>query len=381
MRIINAESHIYSKELFDKFKILNPLSFFEDFQFLPIMSDRFGGFNKYSTFNLVSTKDINYLKTIKEYSYGNNIQQFLFDSVDKRGKEILDRAYNDVKHIYLLWSGGIDSTAVFVSLLKSIREDQKKMLHIVMSPRSIDEYKLFYERYVKDKFDILWTNKNNYEEVYRTAIKRGYTLTGDCGDQIYGSHITHTLPFWFNDYRDYLRKQIYPNQNIDSLIGQFETTFKEYGMDIQKVHDFVWWMNFSCKWDIVSNSVKHITKVSNGNEIAFFDYKDFEIYALNIPHDIHVSEFREYKKDMKKYIYDFTGDEEYYRTKMKIGSSKSNHKIITNAELSFLTENKKIISHDVNFIKSGDYFSAIIGITSIMNNVLKPEFQKEIEFN
>ena len=182
MRIINAESQIYSKDIFDNFKTINPLSFFEDFQMFMIMSDRFGGLNKYSTFNVVATKGLEYLKTLKEYSYGNNIQQFLFNAVDKRGKEILDKAYNDVKHIYLLWSGGIDSTAVLISFLKSISEEQKRMFHIIMSKRSIEEYKLFYDNYVDGKLDVIWTDKQNYVDVYKMALNRGYTVTGDCGD-------------------------------------------------------------------------------------------------------------------------------------------------------------------------------------------------------
>lgn len=371
MKILNAESKVYSKDIFDNFKVLNPLSFFEDFQSIPIMSDRFGVMNKYSTFNLSSTKDITYFKNIKEYSYGNNIQDFLFNAMDKRGKYLLDMAYENVKHIYLMWSGGIDSTAVFVSFLKNISEEQKKMLHIVMSPRSIDEYKFFYEKYVEGKFDILWTDTKNYIDVYKSALLSGYTITGDCGDQLYGSHITHTLPYWFNSYKDYLKKVIYPNKNIDSLIDQFEESFKEYDMNIEYVHDFVWWMNYTCKWDVVSNSLKYITKTNGENEIAFYNYKDFEIYALNIPHDVHVSEYREYKKDMKQYIYNFTGDRNYYIQKMKVGSSKANHSFVGNMAFSILTENKKLISYNIEDVKKSDYFEAMQIFEPIFKNILK----------
>lgn len=371
MRIINAESSLYSKDLYNNFKNLNPLSFFEDLQCFPIMSDRFGLLNKYSSFDLVATKSPTYLKNLKEYSYGNNIQEFLSESMEKRATEILKMSYDNVKHIYLLWSGGIDSTAVFVSLLKNMNKEQRKMLHIVMSPRSIDEYRLFYKKYVEGQFDILWTDKENYIDLYKEALSKGYTLTGDCGDQLYGSHLMETLPHWFMDYRDYLKKIIYPNQNIDRLIGQFEESFSEYGMDIQKVYDFIWWMNFSCKWNIVCNSLKHLTETNGENEIAFFDCKDFEIYALNIPHDVHVSEYREYKKGMKKYIYDFTGDEEYYIQKMKVGSSKSNHMFPEKMKLSVLTENKKLISYDIDIVRSCDYFNAVQLLEPIFRNFMK----------
>ena len=371
MKVINADSLIFSKEIFDSFKTINPLSFFENFQAFPIMSDRFGGLNKYSTFNLYATKSLEYLKNIKNYPYGNSIQQFLFDAVDRRGKYLLDKAYKDFKHIYLLWSGGIDSTAAFVSFLKNISEEQKKMFHVVMSKRAIDEYKLFFEKYISGKFDIVLTNKENYVDVYKMALSNGYTITGDCGDQLYGSHIMHTLPFWFMDYRDYLKTEIYPNENIDNLIGQFEETFNSYGLNIKRVHDFVWWMNFSCKWDVVANSLKHLTQTNGENEIAFFDYKNFEIYAVNIPHDIHVTEYRDYKKDMKKYIYDFTGDEEYYKTKMKVGSSKSNHSATKNAIFTILTENKKLISYDINSVKTSDFYQAQQIFSEIFANFVK----------
>ena len=375
MRILNAESSLYSDDLYDNYKTVNPLSFFEKLQGIPIVSDRFGLMNQFSTFNLASTHDKTYLLNLKCYSV-YNVQEFLNNAVDKRGKEILDKAYNDVKHIYLLWSGGIDSTAVFTSMLKSISEEQKRMFHVVMSPRGIKEYPLFYEKYVQDKFDIIWTNKKNFADVYKEALNKGYVVTGDCGDQIYGSHILETLPYWFSDYRDYLREVWYPNQNIDELIGMFEYAFNEYEMDIQKVHDFIWWMNFSCKWDVVSNSVKYTAK-TYGDEIAFFNHKDFEIYALNIPHDIHVSEYREYKKDMKKYIYDFTGDKEYYIQKMKVGSSKTNLSGPKSMSFDILTENKKLVSYPIDEIKDCDYFEALKILNPIMKTILKEDFVME----
>ena len=163
MRIINAKTQIFFKEIFDSYKSLNPLSFFENFQEFPVASDRFGVLNKYSTFNLYATKGIDYLNDLKSKSFDNS-QKFLSDAIDKRGKYLLDKAYQNKKDIYLLWSGGIDSTAVFISFLKNIKNNE--ILHIVMSKNSIDEYKSFFEQYVIGKFDIILTNKNNYDNIY-----------------------------------------------------------------------------------------------------------------------------------------------------------------------------------------------------------------------
>lgn len=375
MQIINAYSKVYIPELFNNFKTLNPLSFFEDFQHIPILSDRFGLLNEYSTFNVVSTKDKIYLSNIMAYNYGTDIYQYFCECMNKRAECILNKAFNSVKKIYLMWSGGIDSTGVLISFIQAMKPEHKDIINLVFSHNAIKENPNMYEKYIDGKFNVIRTD-NNFMDVYKYIVQNGIVVTGDCGDQLFGTDkgiMPNVLYNWFNSYKDFL-KEMYPETNIDYLIDIFDNTFNQYNMNITKVHDFVWWMNFACKWDYVAHSLSYLAGTNYNTEIAFYDDKMFEVYALNINHDINVSEFREYKKDLKRYIYDFNKDKDYYIQKMKYGSSKTNRNKNKNMVFSILTENTKIINYNIAELQTMDYFDSLNLVKGILKNIIKPKY-------
>ena len=57
--------------------------------------------------------------------------------------------------LYVLWSGGIDSTAILVAFLQTHRCLDK--VTVILNYNSIIEYKLFYELYIKTTLKILVT--------------------------------------------------------------------------------------------------------------------------------------------------------------------------------------------------------------------------------
>ena len=75
--------------------------------------------------------DINFNKTFKEIC-------------EDTARDII----NEGKSIDIYWSGGVDSTAVVVAFLNVCTDF--KQLNIVYDTGGIEEYPLFYEKYVKD---------------------------------------------------------------------------------------------------------------------------------------------------------------------------------------------------------------------------------------
>ena len=65
----------------------------------------------------------------------------------ERASNIIEIAQKDKKMIHVLWSGGIDTTAVIVSFLRRIEERGLNPDCIIATycERSIQEYPLFYE--------------------------------------------------------------------------------------------------------------------------------------------------------------------------------------------------------------------------------------------
>lgn len=70
---------------------------------------------------------------------------------NERARELLMRADALGSSIYVLWSGGIDSTLVLVSLLKNASTAQKKNIVVLLSEESIGENPRFYQEHIRGK--------------------------------------------------------------------------------------------------------------------------------------------------------------------------------------------------------------------------------------
>jgi hypothetical protein len=108
-------------------------------------------------------------------------------------EEITDSRANDVKNlmnstgrpIFVQWSGGIDSTACLVSLLKNLDNEEKKNMIISMSGESVMENPQLYEKFIKGKFKIVDSNANLLDDYYRNH--NAICVVSDAGDCMFGS--------------------------------------------------------------------------------------------------------------------------------------------------------------------------------------------------
>lgn len=249
---------------------------------------------------------------------------------DEKGVEL----WNEDKELKVYWSGGIDSTVALVSLLKSKPSDWHDKLKIIYTLNSIEEYPLFWNNYIKDKIqteEVLMTERdaNKYymdKPFYSPVIRhiadnlnKGLTITGECGDQLFGSSGFVSHPEILKMTVDEFIKNKYPNDIEDIKLFNSKCPYT-----ISSIKDLFWWWNFNLKWEEVS--YRSLAMVKNSNNINnvrhFFRTDNFQKWSVMNPDKKLKDTLKSYKFTAKDYIYDYTSDEDYRDNKLKIGSLK-----------------------------------------------------------
>ncbi len=299
--------------------------------------------------------------------------QLSFDQIaDEFGYRICKEMDSD-KQVYMMWSGGIDSTAVAVSLLRNIKNNQYKNLHIVSSALSRHENPMFYYNFLS-KFDQIELSDFNPGLL---DINNILILDGEGGDQIFGSsaankifslHPDKILQPWrknidflkYNlqqsamDLKKYWPDQIWHqnNQNTDHSFFDFfldfmTKTIEKKSAPVETLYDFYWWINFNFKFDSVM--WRHTLRLSEN-----VSDRDFEFFSKNVLCRMFAQDkmqqwsmsvgadkkIHKAKKTIKwaarNYIYDFDHNEYYFREKRKEYSTET----IANTSAKYLAVDK-----------------------------------------
>jgi asparagine synthetase B (glutamine-hydrolysing) len=246
-----------------------------------------------------------------------------FDELcDKRAEQLIAFAKEQDKKLFVMWSGGVDSTLVLVSLIKLVGPEK---ISVVMNHHSISEYPFFYEKYIKDRFKELHyqPNKTMYSFI-DSNIEQGIFVTGEIADQLFGSmtYFSYTdSEFIKNNWRF-----AYTTHN-SSVIEKLERFVDACPQKITTVKDFLWWVNYTIKYQgvclrLLIDSTK---AVLDNNFFHFFHTKDFNDWAVSTPTEqkFYGTDPKQYKMIAKDYIYKFTNDQGYRDHKTKENSAGS----------------------------------------------------------
>lgn len=272
------------------------------------------------------------------------------DICAERVEEIKQQTQNSNTDICILWSGGIDSTAVLYSFL----EAENVSFKVACNEDSKEEYPSVYTDLVNGNF----SDSGVTEVLNSTAYSASYlndnysVVTGEFGDQICGT-VAH---FISNDSNLSLRENLlspWRDQVVDGIItDDVEASLSECPFEIVDMADFLWWWNFTCKWHAVDNRLLHAVfglipnhfeldtkKKWNGSH--FFSSDSFQQWAMSNREpnkEFLVSGNKSHnKKLIKDYIYSINGDSDYLFTKTKQPS--------LDGESVFRKNN----AHDINF--------------------------------
>lgn len=246
---------------------------------------------------------------------------------DKKGKEIVDKAVSSGQDIRVLWSGGIDSTSAIVSLMKATQAMEKPpSIEVMHSEHSVAEYPVFYDRYIKDKLPTVPVDR----PIAKMLDPKRINVTGEHGDQIFGSMLLDRYVNNGTAQRPYgatlagaVYDQLQDAGKADKVVDYLDPQMKNAPIEIKTLFDALWWISFSMKWQHVTLRLPAFSdnaKQAHGSLEHFFRGPGFQNWALTHPEIRQIDDWREYKDEAKKYIFDFTGDADYYREKTKEGS-------------------------------------------------------------
>ena len=266
-----------------------------------------------------------------------------FDEImDERGRHLLELADKENKDIRVSYSGGIDSTSVLVALLKNKEEYPEVKITVVMSDESYYEYPEFYENHLRDKTEVKWVPSTSVlETLCEQGEKPYYIVTGEIGDQLFGSAIMfRKTPELLRDkWATNLKMINYKKLHDIAIKNPFFEQDRSYGC-------FLWWINFTLKYQWVQLRMC----VSFGpsqfkNVVHFFDTEDFQKWSMSHPMEEKFPDYdkpQTYKMPAKKYIFDFAHDLWYFKSKVKVPSLCNTIEDSFASDLSKITEDFKV---------------------------------------
>ena len=167
---------------------------------------------------------------------------------------------------------------------------------------------------------------------------------GEHNDQLFGSDMMGKLIARFGDsviHQPYSRDTFFTffNEKLDDeastnfYLDMFERLKDAAPVNIATSQDYLWWINFSLKWQSVFMrmltcvSSRNISRI-NADYIAthynhFYGTEDFQLWSMNNLDKKIKDTWKTYKWICKDIIYDYTKDADYRDNKIKVGSLSS----------------------------------------------------------
>lgn len=232
-----------------------------------------------------------------------------------RAVELAALVQNTDKKIHIFWSGGIDSTVVLMCFREVLPANKIVVMH---TPESLAEYQGFFEQHIQGTFETFQFSMATVWKAVDFACANGIAVTGEIGDQIYGSVL------YLERGKDWLTQ---PWENFHAEITANESYQRFVQACPQKITntaEFLWWVNYSMKYQLVQCRMLLDNTVSqlNQNFYHFFDTKSFNDYAVSTPMEDKIPgyELEAYKKPLRDVIYQLSNDATYAYTKPKVRS-------------------------------------------------------------
>lgn len=237
------------------------------------------------------------------------------------------------KKVFLYWSGGIDSTSILISILKTWSSQALSRLTVLCDVRSCHENAYFYHRYIKGKLTEMspadfQVSQDNYNKII--------IVDGEAGNQCIAGPSVQRLCYrgqydllnepWRNR-RDLKEILIGANDFNIELVSE---SIKHAPIDIISGYDFLWWTGFNFKFDDVLirkmfGWSKYLTpgqtkELWETGVYRFYQQPQMQMWSMNTL-DIRKEKLTTaVKYHPKKYIYDFDHNDFYWSSKTEQGS-------------------------------------------------------------
>ena len=231
--------------------------------------------------------------------------------------------------IYIMYSGGVDSTTAVTAFILSWSDEELKRVHILASTQSISEFPEMWDLIVEKFQGRITTSYLHVEK----ACEDGYVITGEHGDQIFGSDlIKKVVKAYGNEgiHQSWEEKMpaVYDSMFGESVSKKFIEIYRETTVacpfPIKSCFDWAWWFNFTNKWQHVKYRLLSYKQWENPRDTFpkihhFFDTPDWQRWSLD-NHDKKIQDnILSYKMTAKEFIVKHTGYTNYLK-KPKKGS-------------------------------------------------------------
>lgn len=241
----------------------------------------------------------------------------------ERGEDLWKNSVQN-NSLSLLWSGGIDSTVALIAMLRTCPAGSHIDLYCNMN--SIIENNSLYCKLLSDPRIRL---KNSSIIPNNHSIN---LITGELGDQVFGSDLLFRIAAnfgfnnLFNSYQEII-PQLFNNRcgpvHGAALFDRYEPIVNEAPFKIKTAFDFIWWWNFTQKWQCVKFRKEGLIDEKH-KALHFFEYDDFQLWSIH-NHPAKIStDLESYKMPAKEFIYKYDQDAVYQKNKKKYGSPFGN---------------------------------------------------------
>lgn len=238
--------------------------------------------------------------------------------------------------ILLLWSGGIDSTAVVTSFI--LAGAHKDEIVIALNNYSIIENFKFYHNHIRGRYNII-----SVEGLFDFLNGHRIVIGGEGNDQLFGDmvimntvrRLTGSIDLIFEPHTENIITNVWikrgiPEENAKFWYYLLSNHSKKYNIEVPRIVDLFWWFNFAFKWQSVyyriitrvNDQIKplinkeFLTKYSH----QFFMNDDFQKWSMVNRDKKIANSYQSYKLASKEFIYKFDKNKDYFEKKLKYGS-------------------------------------------------------------
>ena len=254
------------------------------------------------------------------------VQDFLdFEQLIKaRANDAAITASDMNRPINVLWSGGIDSTAVLIAMIQEMGEEAfKKEATISLTIGSVFEFPEFYQHLIEKKFNF----KLACHPVSKYISQDSLNISGEHGDQLFGSD--KMIPFVDIGMGDVSYQKVVPllmmeklsdTDKVDALLAYIEPVMNKAPYPIVNICDYLWWINFVFKWQQVSLRIATWTfdNVKDTYDSLFHFYRSINFQKWSMSQiNKNPGKSTKYKIPLKLFIKSYFDCESYFQNKTK----------------------------------------------------------------
>jgi hypothetical protein len=284
------------------------------------------------------------------------------DSVAKISiAEVFELTVNEIsttkQKINLLWSGGIDSTAMVVSFLKHSESlDQLRIIHSVASRKENPYFFLLLQQY--PQLEVIEMGGDYYME----KILDGIVVNGAAADDLLASidesFLQDVGTIRLNQsWKDFFLKK---TKSVE-FVNYCEEFFGRSKRPIDTVLEARWWFYMICKMSAESHSGGILTP-GNVTVVSFYNSQRFEDYMyFNTDKILPGKKYNSYKQFIKDYILEFDNNPHYNKHKLKENSGqlalyKKKKDILQNTQsIIYLNDGARVFVDSLPFLSESVY--------------------------